>query len=130
MQLIRVQSRVQGTTRLVAVQGEMDMSSVGKVKHAIDAAVAERPETIVLDLSAVDFCDSSAIQLVVASHRRATERGMRFVAIRPNGRAWRAFEICNIDRQVPFVDEQVDEPERFGPRQLGAPVSGPAPAAA
>lgn len=110
MQLIDVRSSVQGTTRLVAVQGEIDMSSVAKIQHAIDAAVSERPETIVLDLSEIAFCDSSGVQLVVASHRRATERGMRFIAIRPNGPAWRTFEICNIDRQVPFVDDHVNEP--------------------
>jgi anti-sigma B factor antagonist len=93
----------QGSTRLLTVTGEIDMSSVDKVRAAVDAAFAERPETVVLDISQIEFCDSSGIHLVVSSHRRAQQCRVRFVTVRPVGPAWRAFELCGIDQEVQFV---------------------------
>ena len=101
--VIEIELSSQGSTRLVSVTGEIDMSSVGAVRTAVDAAFADRPETIVLDISQIEFCDSSGIHLVVTSHRRAQKSRVRFVAVRPAGPAWRAFELCGIDQEVQFV---------------------------
>jgi anti-anti-sigma factor len=101
--LIEVESSVQGTTRVVVVRGEIDLSSVDKVRRPLDRALTELPETVVLDLSAVTFCDSSGARLVVGAHRRAKEQGCHLVVVRPEGPAWRTFEICQLDRWVHFV---------------------------
>jgi anti-sigma B factor antagonist len=103
MSSCEVHASVQGTTCVVAVSGEIDLFSVGRLQCAIDQALAGRPETVLLDLSAVEFCDSSGINLVVAAHRQAAEARVGFLVVRPAGPAWRAFEICNIDRYVKFV---------------------------
>jgi anti-sigma B factor antagonist len=102
--LVEVKSSVQGTTQVVAVSGEIDLSCVEKIQKATDAALSQGPETVVLDLSAIAFCDSSGIDLVVRCHRRAEAQQVRLVVVRPTGSAWRPFEICNIDREVQFVE--------------------------
>ncbi|HEX2071193.1 MAG TPA: STAS domain-containing protein [Thermoleophilaceae bacterium] len=104
MPLVDVQSDVLGTTQIVAIRGEIDLASVETVRHALDGAFSRCPETIVLDLSEVAFCDSSGIHMVVCNHRRAAGRGIRFLVVRPTGPAWRPFEVCQIDRQVTFID--------------------------
>jgi len=101
---VQVELRVQGTTRVVALEGELDFSSIPGAREAMDEALSARPETVVLDLSRLTFCDSSGVHLVVRSHAIATEHGIRFVAIRPLGSAARVFEICGIDGQVGLVD--------------------------
>jgi anti-sigma B factor antagonist len=106
--LVEVKSGAQGTTQLVVVRGEIDLSSVDKIRRATDAAMSQGPETVVLDLGAVTFCDSSGIELVVSCHRRAKAHDVRLVVVRPAGPAWRPFEICNIDREVQFVDRGHD----------------------
>lgn len=106
--LVEVKSSVQGTTQVVAVSGEIDLSSVDRIQKATDGALSQGPETVVLDLGAVAFCDSSGIDLVVRCHRRATARHVRLVVVRPTGPAWRPFEICNIDREVRFVESDRD----------------------
>jgi anti-anti-sigma factor len=122
--LIDVQTDVLGTTRVIAVGGEIDLASVDAVRHAVDVALSQCPETVVLDLSEILFCDSSGIHMVVASHRRATEHGIRFVVVRPTGSAWRSFELCNIDRQVTFISAG-DGIGRAGHRHPGSPVAYP-----
>jgi anti-sigma B factor antagonist len=106
--LIEVESSVQGTTRVVVVRGEIDISSVDQVRQPLDCALAESPETVVLDLSAITFCDSSGARLVVGTHRRANEQGCHLVVVRPIGPAWRTFEICQLDRWVHFIG--IDDP--------------------
>jgi anti-sigma B factor antagonist len=101
--LIEVESSVQGTTQQFVVRGEIDLSSVEKLQGSLDRALAGRPETVVLDLSAVTFCDSSGARVVVRAHRRATEQGCHLVVVRPDGPAWRTFEICQLDRWIHFI---------------------------
>jgi anti-anti-sigma factor len=103
---VEIDCSAQGTTGLVAVRGEIDLSSVDRIRRAIDAALSSRPETVVLDLSEISFCDSSGIHLVVTAHHRAKGCGVRLVVVRPSGAAWRAFEICQIQREVRFVDSR------------------------
>jgi anti-anti-sigma factor len=102
--LVGIESSVQGTTRVVVVRGELDLSSVSKVRGALDRALSDLPETVVLDLSAVTFCDSSGARVVVSANRRASEQGCRLVVVRPEGPAWRTFEICQLDRWLSFVE--------------------------
>jgi anti-sigma B factor antagonist len=103
MPVLRANAISQGTTQTVDVSGEMDISTVPQVATLIDRALAARPETLVLDLSDVDFCDSSGIHLVVKAHHRATAARIRFHVISPRGAARRVFEICSVDRLVSFV---------------------------
>lgn len=102
--LLAVESSVKGTTVVVVVRGEMDRSSVDKVRGPLDRALSAAPETVVLDLTAVTFCDSSGARAVINAHRRAIDRGCRLVVVRPQGPAWRTFEICQLDRWVRFVE--------------------------
>jgi anti-sigma B factor antagonist len=92
-----------GTTRVVTVAGEMDLSTVVQVGNLIDRAMAARPEILVLDLSEIEFCDSSGIHLVVKAHHRAAAARIHFRVIPPTGPARRVFEICAIDELVTFV---------------------------
>jgi anti-sigma B factor antagonist len=111
--LFHVESSTKGKTQLVRVYGEIDLASVDELRGAIDAALEPGPETLVLDLSEIAFCDSTGIHLVVTSHRRATEQGTRLVVVRPTGPASRTFEICQLDREVELVssDDGAASPE-------------------
>jgi anti-sigma B factor antagonist len=101
--LLTVQSRSHGTTRHVAVAGELDISSVEEVRRVTEGALRENPETLMLDLGGLTFCDSSGIHLVLDTDRRASAQGVRFRVIAPHGSARRTFEICQVADQVTFV---------------------------
>ncbi|MDR0858259.1 MAG: STAS domain-containing protein [Oscillospiraceae bacterium] len=58
-----------GTLRIIP-EGEIDHHTAGKLYNAIREAVThELPRNCVMDFSAVSFCDSSAIALVVRTKR-------------------------------------------------------------
>lgn len=92
--VLQVNWSEQGTTRVVVATGELDVASAQRLRKEVDQALAERPETLVLDLSELAFCDSSGVRVTIAAQRRAGAQGIRFVVVRPTGPARRVFEIC------------------------------------
>ena len=54
----------------VHLRGELDDASAVQARWAIDAALAERPQTLVLDLGGLEFMDSAGIWLVIETHRQ------------------------------------------------------------
>ena len=66
-------------TTVVSLTGEHDLSSSGRVREALETA-AGSPVTV-LDLTAVEFVDSSILGVVVSAHREAAEAGRRLVLV-------------------------------------------------
>lgn len=60
----------------VALSGECDLAVRDELGEALFAAV-RRGRTVVVDLGAVEFLDSSGLHGLVAAHRAAVERGSR-----------------------------------------------------
>ncbi len=54
--------------------GELDISVAGRVRDRLDA-LAEAGTTVVLDLSRLDFIDSSGINVIITYHRQAAQEG-------------------------------------------------------
>jgi anti-anti-sigma regulatory factor len=49
----------------VAVTGDVDLASLDEFRSALDQAAKHRPERLQVDLSAVTFCASGAVDAVV-----------------------------------------------------------------
>lgn len=87
---------------VVRAWGELDAYAAPDLRAALhDAATAE---TVVCDLSAVDFLDSTALGVVVGGFRRARETGREFVVVLPRGPARRIFELTALDAIIPTVE--------------------------
>jgi anti-sigma B factor antagonist len=56
---------------IVTVAGEIDVRTAPEVTAATQRALAERPATIVVDLSEVTFLGSAGLSVLLAAHRRA-----------------------------------------------------------
>lgn len=92
---------------VVAPTGELDIATVDAVKVEIARRVAD--ETLVLDLTGIDFLDTSGIQLVVESWRAAREDGFELSVRRARPRVQRVFEIAGLDGVLPFVGGEADD---------------------
>jgi anti-sigma B factor antagonist len=107
--LLSVSSNTQGTTQIVVVTGELDIASIDRVGSAVDRALADDPETVLLDLSQVDFCDSSGVHLVLRTHRRTQGSRTHLRVVPPTGTARRVFDICCVEDYVTFVSSASTE---------------------
>jgi len=95
--------RATGTTRIVAVAGELDLAVSARFQAAAMEVIAETPETAVIDLSALEFVDSSGIHALLGVHRHAAARRVRLVVIPVDGPAQRAFGLSGVETILPFV---------------------------
>src|SRR5215210_5483217 len=87
----------------VALRGEFDLSVVPRVDDELRRVEGESPETLVLDLSALEFMDSSGLRSVVTADDRARAAGRRFVVVNGPEAVSRVFEITKVDERIELV---------------------------
>ena len=91
-----------GTTRIVAVGGELDLAVAPWFEAAVAGALAHEPRTVVVDLSAVDFMDSSGVHVLLSVHRRAAAQSMRLVVVPGPAPVQRLLSVCGVDSVLAF----------------------------
>jgi anti-sigma B factor antagonist len=81
----------------VVVSGDVDLAVSASVEHAIlDAVGTDGVTTVIVDLSAVDFLDSSGITLLLKGRRRADERGVTYRVTGARDMARQVLEITGV----------------------------------
>jgi anti-sigma B factor antagonist len=85
---------------VLAVVGELDLATIGVLKNTVGVRL-DSESSVVLDLSGLEFCDSTGLGAFVALHRQATTSGARFALARPNKRIADLFSLSGIDQVVP-----------------------------
>ena len=96
-----------GDRATVALRGELDLSGVDRARQAIEQAEAGQEPLLVLDLSELDFIDSTGLEVLLRAARRAHENGRRLIVARPSRYVRRLLEMTAIDRSLDIVDDVV-----------------------
>ena len=69
--------RADGVTT-VALTGEVDVLTVDQVRTSLAEAIADRPRSVVVDLSDLSFIDSTGLGALVFGFQRARDAGITF----------------------------------------------------
>ena len=89
---------------VIALVGELDLDGAERVTQELQRAEATDARRIVLDLSNLEFIDSSGIRLIIAADARSRMDGDRLVVIRGPQAVHRVFELTGIAERLTFVD--------------------------
>ncbi len=117
MTLLSFQSTVAADVAVIALAGELDVSGAALLEHEIDRITADHdPRGLVLDLSELDFMDSTGLRLVVLTDVKAKEEGREFALVRGRDDVHRVFEITRMTDRLRFLDSAEDAPSIAGPR--------------
>jgi anti-sigma B factor antagonist len=81
---------------LVLVEGELDIATAPRLISVLNRAVQEALRSLVVDLSDVNFMDSTGLALLINAHRRLTRRSKGFAVVCPPGPLLRVFEITDM----------------------------------
>lgn len=106
MQILELDTEERDGLVRIALKGELDLSSVGKVQDALDRAEASGPAVVLLDLSKLTFLDSTGLRCLVTADQRAREAGRRLVLIRGSDAVQRVFSITRLEEQLEMVDDE------------------------
>lgn len=82
----RIGVRPDGDRVVVAVRGELDLDSAEQLAHTLRAALGAAVGGVDLELDGVDFCDCSALNVLIGLHEQSLEQG-KTVALRTVGPA-------------------------------------------
>jgi anti-sigma B factor antagonist len=81
---------------LLAVDGEIDIATSPRLIAALNEAVTDSVGGMVVDLTAVEFMDSTGLVLLVRAQRRMRKRGRGFAVVCPDGPVRRIFVITDM----------------------------------
>lgn len=102
---LAIEAQREGIQNRIRVSGELDLSTAPRLREALREALESDAELVVLDLEALEFIDSTGVQVVVAAKRQTDSDGDRLLIRRPAGPAWRVFRLTGLDKVLRFVAE-------------------------
>jgi len=108
---LKVSSRAEGDRIIVALSGEIDLYTAPRLQSQLAAALnTEYPVRLVVDMSGVDFCDSTGMNVLLAAQRLARERGgdMELSAPRPPVR--KILQVTGLESVFTVVEGQAAVP--------------------
>ena len=90
-----------GNTLTFAVKGEIDHHTAKEIITKIDSELfVSRPDKLRLDLSGVEFMDSSGLGLILGRYRLATKLGVAFSVLEPSGAVLKLVKLSGCDRII------------------------------
>ena len=96
-----------GDAVVVSISGELDVVSKQQFEDCLSEA-AEQSDRVVLDLSQVDFMDTTALAVIVGHWRRLVAAGGAFLIAGARYRYVKALWITGLADRLPMYDS-VDE---------------------
>ena len=92
---------------IVTLRGEIDHHSAVSIRSEIDAAICESgAHKTVLDLSEINFMDSSGLGLIMGRYALMQRLGGELTLRRPNERIVRIFELAGLGRIIKIEEEK------------------------
>ncbi|MDN5747768.1 MAG: STAS domain-containing protein [Pseudonocardia sp.] len=101
--------------QLVALRGELDISTLAQAEAEIEAAESAQPAVLVVDLSDLTFVDSSGVRLVLLADGRARAAGRRLAVRLGEGPALRVFHALGLVDKLEILTPADRPADRGGP---------------
>lgn len=97
----------QGDVLEFTLRGEIDHHSAVRIRTEMDELICEmRPHKTVLNLSAIEFMDSSGLGLIMGRYALMKKLGGELTLRKPNPRIVKIFELAGMERMVKIESEE------------------------
>jgi anti-sigma B factor antagonist len=93
---LSISTEASGVSTVVHVGGDLDVYTAPRLREGLEKAIATGGR-LVLDLSGVQFIDSTALGVLVAAHQRAQENGGDFRLVVDDPFLLKIFRITGFD---------------------------------
>jgi anti-sigma B factor antagonist len=84
------------------VAGEVDIVTAPRLREALQVRTGVDDVSWLLDLSAVNFMDSTGLAVILSAHADMAARGGRLAIICPNGPVRLLFEVAGVVDELPL----------------------------
>lgn len=90
-----------GQLAVVTMPDEVDMANGTAIQEDLLGALAQRPSTLVVDMSQTTFCDSAGVRAIMLTHRQAATAGCQLRLVIGSPGVHRVFSIIGAGELVP-----------------------------
>lgn len=90
----------------MSVQGEIDLHTVPRLRSELTSALGGGgPVRLVVDLSRVDFCDSTGVNVLLSAHRQAREAGGDLELKSPRAGVRKILQVTGLETVFTVTDD-------------------------
>jgi len=106
---LKVSSRSQGDHELVIATGEIDLYTAPRLQSELAAVIASAAPAsrVVVDMSGVEFCDSTGMNVLLSCLRQARERGGELELAAPRPAVRKILSVTGLDAVFTVADFQL-----------------------
>lgn len=101
---LELDSRALGEYVVVSVNGEIELDTADELDSYLDGMLRQDVRRVVLDLSGVEFCDSSGLRVLLRAHRHATLLGGSLRLACPGPTVRKVLQISGLDAHLPTFE--------------------------
>jgi anti-sigma B factor antagonist len=107
----RVEVTTKGEASVISVIGELDLASSPALEEELQRLAAGHAALVIVDLSELEFMDSTGLSVLVRAHQRAEESGQRFGLINASQQVQRLLSLTGVADRLTLADtpELLDE---------------------
>ena len=87
---------------VIALPAEIDMANAGKVGQQLGSAVEPGVKTVIADMTATTFCDSSGISILIRAHKQAAANNTELRLVVASAAVLRTLTLVKIDSLLPI----------------------------
>jgi anti-anti-sigma factor len=81
---------------LLTVSGELDIANAAAFRDQLGRLIAEAHSPALVDLSGVTFMDSSGLDALASTRRRAVDEGVDLILVEPSSQVRRVLELTGL----------------------------------
>jgi anti-sigma B factor antagonist len=89
---------------VLELYGELDLSGAEVLSRELQRAEASHVKQILVDLSGLDFIDSSGMRVLMQAHDRLQRNSSRLSLLRGSGQVAHVMAVTKLDSVLPFAD--------------------------
>lgn len=99
-----VQSVSESGTHTLTLTGELDIATADQLTEALDAITFSDGDSLVIDLTAVGFMDSTGLRVLIDANRRSASTPFDLVIVTGESPARRVLELTRMDEHMRVVE--------------------------
>jgi anti-sigma B factor antagonist len=107
---LKVTTRSQGDHTVMSVTGEIDLYTAPRLQSELTSALAPGSVQLIVDMSKVDFCDSTGINVLLAAHRQARDRGGELQLASLGSATRKVLQVTGLESVFTVLEEPVPLP--------------------
>jgi anti-sigma B factor antagonist len=117
---LNVSSRFHDDHTIVTICGEIDLYTAPRLHSELAGLLADgMPARVVIDMSGVEFCDSTGMNVLLSCLRRARERGGELEIAAPKPAVRKILQVTGLDSVFTLVEvadpRGISRPKPLGP---------------